>query len=879
MKKSFKTFAAALAIIAAVSCAKEVAPAVQDAPVEGGIPVELSVSFEQNTKGYLDGLKVVWEVGDEVAVWDGTVANKFEVKSVSDGGAVISGLVSEGATDLMAVYPFSAFVSVTDGVVAFNVPEEQVVSEDHGIAKDALVSVAPFKVGDASANFLNMTSVLKFKADKEGIQKVVFSSDAELAGASTVTSEAVIACTGAKSVAVKPAGEAFTSGKDYYVSVVGGATATEGNFKAQISLAEGKASRAGALASQFERAKIVDLGAIVANAEILPYVIKTAAQLKTWAARSAEYVMADVVKLDADIDLAGENWSTPSKFLGQFDGQNHRVYNLVIKNETPSQNIGFVGTLGDSGTSTSASVKNIVFGSKDYDFSSKTGTYDGVSKITFSCVAPDGDGYLYPGAIAYAHVGSVVENVVNFMPVELTTDVTCRRRVGAICGTMKASVTVKDCINFGDVTDNGGENGTTALSCGGISGGIDGANCVMENCINYGTVTENCVKMGKIGGIVGYVAYAGKINGCVNKGNIVRNVDSPAVDVHIGGIAGHLYASSADKTFAVSTKDCRNEGNIIYKVTGAQAKAIYVGGFCGQIANVGLTAEGCTNAGNIEIDPNGVAITATLQVGGFAPYGNYTTTIKNCSNSGSITLKDGSSTGVIELGGILGRNVTKPVTLEGCTNTGNLYNGVSTSKAVNSTFECIVIGGLIGRSHQATVAKNCSVSCNITNAGASEATQVGGMIGYTQSSPVVTDFSYTGTITAQEVAGGVASYYSLYTGQNYNNAPKTTGCKVDGTIDIKSAAASATYAGGLYGKFRNASSNNAMSGVDVTCNISGSATNAGILVGLVDASTTATMTLGTAGTDPVKAAGQINGTAASAENFLGAASANVVINL
>ena len=139
-----------------------------------------------------------------------------------------------------------------------------------------------------------------------------------------------------------------------------------------------------------------------------PYLIGSLEDLKwfrdsvnTYTQDGSNQYKGKYVKLTADIDLAGENWTpigTNSSndhmaFLGTFDGDGHTISNLYINGD--GDHLGFFARVGSYQEGITPTVKNIKF--NNVDVSSNTTTGHGGSYVG--------------GVIANAGGNSVVENV------------------------------------------------------------------------------------------------------------------------------------------------------------------------------------------------------------------------------------------------------------------------------------------------------------------------------------------------------------------------------------------------------------------------------------------------------------------------------------
>ena len=115
---------------------------------------------------------------------------------------------------------------------------------------------------------------------------------------------------------------------------------------------------------EFENGICIHCGA--SNDDFCPlvddyYVISTAEQLVWFAGKVNNGSGTVNAKLTSDIDLAGVTWTpignATTKFQGKFDGQEHRILNLVC--EMPEENyVGFFGIIGDG-----CDIRNLVIDS------------------------------------------------------------------------------------------------------------------------------------------------------------------------------------------------------------------------------------------------------------------------------------------------------------------------------------------------------------------------------------------------------------------------------------------------------------------------------------------------------------------------------------
>ena len=170
MKKILLSFLAALAL---VSCVRERIPEATPAE-EGLVERTWTVSMTGEARASLDpGLRPVWEVGEELSVYDhvSRVGRIFKVSSIDGNVATITGQISAGGdTPFDAVYPAQCAGDWSSDVTAdWKLPEVQSIPEGRNVCPEALVSTAHSDVPDGIIPFHNLASLLKVTVDREGI--------------------------------------------------------------------------------------------------------------------------------------------------------------------------------------------------------------------------------------------------------------------------------------------------------------------------------------------------------------------------------------------------------------------------------------------------------------------------------------------------------------------------------------------------------------------------------------------------------------------------------------------------------------------------------------------------------------------------------------
>ena len=164
------------------------------------------------------------------------------------------------------------------------------------------------------------------------------------------------------------------------------------------------------------------------------------------------------------------------------------------------------------------------------------------------------------GMLAGAMISTTIENVKVNADVEFKGTITSDRfatggLIGFSYGTGDANSLIKDCIMTGNVNAVSGEgnvtNGATAVVYGGIAGFSTSpaeSATVIEGCENNGKITAS---LGRCSGIVA-TAHAGTtIKGCVNNADQVNTFDNG----RIGNIVSVIGSNGR-------IEDCINNGNL-----------------------------------------------------------------------------------------------------------------------------------------------------------------------------------------------------------------------------------------------------------------------------------------------------------------------------
>lgn len=802
MKKLAYFFAAILALSSSFACNRQV-------EIDNPQPIKETLTFravleQPETKANLKDYAVVWQEGDQIAVFNGTkwaTSAELTADDIENDGryAKFSVKIDAGNT-YYAVYPASAApsdVNITGDDITVTLPEIQTITPGNCAAKNALVQVC--KTTDKNNMvFKNIASLIEFKAPESVDGYVSFEAfgagDAALsiAGAASVNADSPVPVTGdATKVIVKGS---FEAGQNYFAVIYPQSAVSKFRFvfsKEDETNGTMKAFRTGSTTGSALDFPL-NGGNKFSNLGTLSWLgpLSTKADLDKWAKYADYYLEGETVKLGADIDYEGGTW-TPvngnainNRFSGLFDGQGHSIYNIVISTAS-GQNCGFFANLTSS--TQRLRVKDLKLG-----FDPSTEKADGISKIEGTNTSNT-----RLGALCGLLDESDVESVVNYVTVTAEQD--AEIHVGGLIGRVQHTCSIKNCCNYATVDAK-----TTTISSiyfGGIIGTTSGENVIVSSCCNYGIVQRSSAA-GTAGSgnsfIGGIVARSGgnstiTISQCKNFGTVCTSNNIKCGQLYIGGIVSMDNTNSTITGTNLIVTDCQNEETGIVQ--------------CYNLSSTG--------------NSNGF--------GGIIGRMEYESNVSNCSNLGKV-LKVGNMTTQGKFGGIVGfiDGVNSVVT--NCTN-GSANNpslGLVSDLAQNNNGTNQRIGGIAGHMNNGTIS-----SC--TNYGTVQAT-----------SDAKGKNEYFGGIVGNLTVGSILN------------------CNCYGTVSVAGSEAKCS-AGGIVGLQSGGNVNQTADGCKVYATIRcGNINNAGLVVGLY----TSTVTTGLGSkSSPIKVKGTVNETVATAANY------------
>lgn len=771
MKKSAYIFAASLALATVLSCNRAIEPEEAVTPQPAAEALTFRAVLEQpDTKASLNSdYAVVWEAGDQIAVYNGTDWVSSEALTASDienNGryATFTVNIAEGDT-YYAVYPASAAPSgaVSDDVLAVTLPDVQVIPSDGCVAKDALVQVCKTSDKDNMV-FKNISSLVEFKAPEDLDGYVRFEAfDAEgtalqVAGAASVNAAAPAAVSGNAGKVIVTGN--FAAGQNYFAVVYPQSGVSSFRFafsKEDATNGTLKAFKTGSSAIDLPLnggKKFSDLGTLKWLGPL-----STKADLDKWAKYADYYLAGETVKLGADIDYEGGTWTPVNGnekdgFAGAIDGNSHSIFNIII-NADNGENCGFFSYLNSS--SDRIRVSNITFG-----LDPNTGKADSQSTMETSTNASETS--LKAGVVAGSIAGCTLSGVTNYIPVTVGGSINGSQTAGLI-GRCGDNTTITGCSNYADITFNSdGDN----VYIGGLIGVLAGHSVLIDGCTNYGkvyrtkTVSAASATTGTgnafIGGIVGRTGanqHSIVIQNCHNRGKVGTSVNLKCKQVYIGGIVGMDNTSDSDEP-NLSIISCNNEadGEVHgYNLSSNEENPeTGIGGIIGCAKNHSLVSYS-NNFGTVSKDGNH-SVNSSKYGGIVGNLCGEKATISNCNNGsasdsslGRVIDKGQTSTKKnVRIGGIAGWH--NQGTIDNCTNYGSVTT--TTTKPNDAIYE--YVGGIVGN-YSKGVITNCRNLGIVSVSGTTGRFAAGGIVG-------LINGKSTSTGANCEVSGAISCGYA-----------------------------------------------------------------------------------------------------------------------
>ena len=176
MRNIYSFMVAAVAMFAAISCAKEINDLSTVKPSEPVETIVFTASFGEETKAKLNGMKSEWVANDKIAIFEGT--NSFEFTTTDSGASVDFNASVSGfnGTSYIGIYPYSAHHAANVGrYVAYgNIPTKQTATNG-SYDPNAALSVAYSQ--DKTLSFQNAHALLQFTVTGQNATGATFAGN------------------------------------------------------------------------------------------------------------------------------------------------------------------------------------------------------------------------------------------------------------------------------------------------------------------------------------------------------------------------------------------------------------------------------------------------------------------------------------------------------------------------------------------------------------------------------------------------------------------------------------------------------------------------------------------------------------------------------
>ena len=446
--------------------------------------------------------------------------------------------------------------------------------------------------------------------------------------------------------------------------------------------------------------------------------IATADDLVAFAEKvAADATCADYVKVTANIDMAGKNWTPIAGFAGIFDGGNFEIQNLnaplfgetklMALYDVKLTNVNISDTISGSAEWRCGSIARYV-----NNASATIGNCSASGKMAFYITSAQKNHTRLGGLIGKANTTHPVVGLENSVNMTVTGDGTFTGKDIFLAGVVSETAGgVTKCKNFGTITAN------TSLSSAYVSGIVSRTLCNITECENgvannkeIGKIIVNCDAEYTICAAGIYGTFNGNaptvVSDCVNYANIEvggthANNRKYAM---IGGIA------SAHEAFKSEFSRCKNYGDITVSTVSGTVDAtnnFFIGGVStGGTTNV-LTLKDLENHGNIHVTKDAV-FPKNLLVGGVVNVAiSSSYTYGKLVNTGNITI-EGTVKGELHCGGVAGR-IGASKFVGPLVNTGT----IDVDNMVEYTADNCYVGGISGVLNESSKIADAVSYCDI----------------------------------------------------------------------------------------------------------------------------------------------------------------------
>lgn len=229
MKKSTTLFLSAIALFAAISCAKEVEIIDEQPTGERSVVIKTPMVIVANTdddiitKTSLDGVNVIWATSDVIMGYDGSGKYSSSSTAIAEGGKTATFTFSDLSIEddlYYLIYPADAVGDADMSTATITIPTTQTATEG-SFANGANIAWAEGGVADEAVSFKNIGGLISIIINNDNISSVEIMANEVMTGAGSLDVSTGEATPGAGSNSVILDG-GLTNGSEYYAVVYPG---------------------------------------------------------------------------------------------------------------------------------------------------------------------------------------------------------------------------------------------------------------------------------------------------------------------------------------------------------------------------------------------------------------------------------------------------------------------------------------------------------------------------------------------------------------------------------------------------------------------------------------------------------------------------------
>lgn len=301
---------------------------------------------------------------------------------------------------------------------------------------------------------------------------------------------------------------------------------------------------------------------------------------------------------------------------------------------------------------------------------------------------------------------------------------------------------------------------------GGVGGWVSGA--TLANATNEGNVTFNGGTTNHLflAGVTGYTSAACSISDISNNGVVTVTKDAKnTAQSFVGGVFGYIGKASTLTRVSNSTKPGVKYGVVFSRQTSKTSGSveIRIGGVMGRMSGVLTTAESVTNSAGLHIDGYQLG-SSGLSIGGVAGILSNDAHVLGglVQNSGEILYEGRCPKSNFGFGGCIATLGTKAKSCENIVNTGDIIvkKAYADSYPTGTAEKSMQIGGVIGYVQSSITFSNARCYCDMYMDQVPSVREIKGTV-YTNSFGMITGSPHMSAITNSHCGGRIYDEYDV----------------------------------------------------------------------------------------------------------------------